>query len=80
MPKYIETGVADPNVTAIALEKLKDVIKGLPDGDALELLKQLPENVVRQICEDGAKEELSQYIPWAIGGAAVLAIYFLMRK
>lgn len=61
----------------IAQQELLDVIKRLPEGDAVKLLSKLPENIITQVCVKGTNEKLSAYLPTAIvgiGGGIVVGL------
>lgn len=49
----------------IIYAQVLDAVKRLPDGDAVELIKQLPKNVLSKICTEGVKEQITDYLPQA---------------
>lgn len=73
-------GLASPiDLTSIGLDSIAETLKRLPEGDAVALLSQLPEDVIRKICKTGVSNEIQSYLPWiAIGGVALL-LFFIMK-
>lgn len=59
-------GLNNPDVLAIAKQQTLEALKRLPEGDQLELLKSLPEDIIRKICTDGVDAELGRYWPSVI--------------
>jgi len=65
------------DVSAIAQQEILNAIKAMPEGNAIALLGQLPENIVTQICTKVANEKLTAYLPTAIvgiGGGIVVGL------
>lgn len=67
----------EPDAIAIAQQQVLIAIKSLPEGNAVDLLKQLPSSIITKICHDGVQEQISQYLPVALSGlGAGLAVGF----
>jgi hypothetical protein len=70
----------DIDWTKIGVQQASDIIKRLPNEDLVTILKGLPIDIQRQICQQGVTQEVTSYIPWIVGGGAVLLVaYFLMK-
>ncbi len=68
------TPLADVDPLSIAYQTAKAAMGKLGKEDTLEILKGLPKEYVSGICEAGFWDEYGPYIPWAIGGLALLFI------
>lgn len=68
------------DTTTIMKEQALEVLRRLPEGDTVELLKQLPESVVRKICQKGVESELQRFLPAALAGGVVAAGTILFTK
>ncbi|MFN8358271.1 MAG: hypothetical protein U0264_00005 [Candidatus Kapaibacterium sp.] len=71
-------GVVD--VGAIATQELLNTLKKLPEGNAVQLIKQMPESVLTQICTQGVNEKITAYIPVAVAGAGVGIVVGMKTK
>ena len=70
----------DIDFTKIGMEQATDIIKKLPEQDIMTILQSLPMDIQRKICQQGVTQEVTSYIPWIVGGGAVLLVaYFLMK-
>lgn len=66
--------------TKIGVEQGTDIIKKLPEQDIMTIIKGLPIDIQRKICSQGVTQEVTSYIPWIVGGGALLLIgYFLLK-
>jgi hypothetical protein len=73
-------GLGTVDVSAISVQAALEALKRLPEGDMLAVIKGLPESVVRKICEEGVKDEITAYLPMAAGiGAGLLLLWILMK-
>jgi hypothetical protein len=70
----------DIDWTKIGVEQGTDIIKKLPEQDIMTIIKGLPIDIQRKICQQGVTQEVTSYIPWIVGGAAVVLLgYFLIK-
>lgn len=70
----------DIDFTKIGMEQATDIIKKLPEQDIMTILQSLPMDIQRKICQQGVTQEVTSYIPWIVGGAAVLLLgYFIIK-
>jgi hypothetical protein len=70
----------DIDWTKIGVEQATDIIKKLPEQDILSIIRSLPYEVQAKICGQGIKQEVSSYIPWVVGGGAVLLVAYMLMK
>lgn len=74
------SGLASPvDLLSVGAQQAAALIQALPEGDAVALLKSLPENVVRQICTDGVQNEINAYLPYIGLAAGAVALYFILK-
>jgi len=73
-------GLHDVDTSVILKSEALKVLKRLPDGDAVELIKQLPESVIRKICENGVSEEITKLLPPAIACGTLGVVVGLISK
>ena len=59
------------DISDIASQEILTAMKKLPDGNIVNVIKQLPENVIRQVCTQGVNEQITAYIPIAVAGLGV---------
>jgi hypothetical protein len=70
----------DIDFTKIGMDQATDIIKKLPEQDIMTILQSLPMDIQRKICQQGVTQEVTSYIPWIVGGAAVVLLgYFLIK-
>lgn len=70
----------DIDWTKIGVQQATDIIKKLPNEDIMTILQSLPVDIQKKICTQGVTQEVTSYIPWIVGGGAlVLIAYFLMK-
>lgn len=70
----------DIDWTKIGMDQATDIIKKLPEQDIMTILQSLPVDIQRKICQQGVTQEVTSYIPWIVGGAAVLLLgYFIIK-
>jgi hypothetical protein len=56
----------DVDATAIAEQQVKEALKRLPEERRIEIFKDLPENIIKEICNQGVSAELAKWTPAAI--------------
>jgi hypothetical protein len=66
--------------TKIGIDQGTDILKRLPDENIMTIVKSLPIDVQRKICQQGVTQEVTSYIPWIVGGGVALLLgYFLLK-
>lgn len=66
--------------TKIGIDQGTDILKKLPEQDIMTIVKSLPIDIQRKICQQGVTQEVTSYIPWIVGGGVALILgYFLLK-
>lgn len=73
-----KVGIVD--VGAIASQELLNTLKRLPEGNAIELIKQMPESVLTKICTTGVNDKITAYIPVLTAGIGVGVVVGMKSK